>query len=645
MLAVPEDIVLGPPKTAFASAAGRGNGNKTSDTPQRSSFANHDEAGNKNDRANFRDRYSRDGQRPERDGDKSRDSRPANTQNRRSVKDDSDLWSSVRQTRTPGQEEGDRPFRRNGDREYDRDREGGREPRMQRGFDNHRRDGDRDAEGENGARNGGIGRGRNEPSWYKDEGHKEEGGYEDSGNARIWDRERRNTRGQDRDWNRGAMKTERDPEWMDSTEPEEHSNVKTSEDFERWKKQMKTGSTATQDTPLPPTDQRSNHQSTASGGVAGAGRGKADTPLVIDSSFDDGFFGLWTGSKTTKQVTDNAENGAPPMVANTPAKSSKPSKFTGFFNPRHDPEPPQEQPSIPSMGLFAPPQDSSSEDKEGFQRILNLLGQQQSQNGTSTTPPRAQTQRGPPASPPIQSPQGREKNDLFSLLKTGSPQVNALPQTRDSEFLLKLMQQPQQGRHDLRDPNLNGRRNGQDTTPGLLPFSNLMVSPNETPQPPSTVGPPPGFYDDGHTRDKLNPGAERRGPPPGFFEQAKSQRPSPVGAPQGSGFPPGIQRPPGLEQMPPGYAQHMQPQRQTMVPPPGFQAPSRGQNSFPPGLFASNNPPQYGVPSNGRGMPPPGFMNAPPPGFPLPFSQEGLPFGAFGDVNFGQGGFGQQRRQ
>ena len=637
--------MLGPPKTAFASAAGRGNGNKTFDTPPRSSFTNHEDAGTKNDRTNFRDRYSRDGQRPERDGDKGRDPRPASTQNRRSVKDDSDLWSNVRQARTPGQEEGERPYRKNGDRDYDRDREGGREPRTQRGFDNHRRDGDRDAEGENGARRVGLGRGRNEPSWYKDEGHKEEGGHEDSGNTRPWDRERRGTRGQDRDWNRGGMKVEMEPEWMDAPGPEEQSHVKTSEDFERWKKQMKTGSTATQDTPLPPTEQRSNHQPTASGGVAGAGRGKVDTPLVIDSSFDDGFFGLWTGPKKSKDVTDNAENGAPPMIASTGAKSSKPSKFTGFFNPRPDPEPLQEQPSIPSMGLFAPPQDSSNEDKEGFQRILNLLGQQQPQNGTTTTPPRAQTQRGPPASPPVQSPQGREQNVLFSLVKTGSPQGNAVPQTRDSEFLLKLMQQPQQGRHDLRDPNLNGRRAGQDTTPGLLPFSNLMISPNETPQPTSSVAPPPGFYDDGHTRDKLNPGAERRGPPPGFFDASKPQRPSPVGAPQSSGLPPGIQRPPGLEQIPPGYAQHIQPQRQTVVPPPGFQVPSRGHNAFPPGLFANNNPNQFGVPTNGRGMPPPGFVNAPPPGFPLPFSQEGLPFGAFGDGNFGQGGFEQQRRQ
>ena len=637
--------MLGPPKTAFASAAGRANGSKVLDTPQRSSFTNHDEASAKNDRTTFRDRYTRDGQRPEREGDRNRDPRPTNTHNRRSVKDDSDLWSNVRQPRNQGQEEGERSYRRNGDRDHDHDKDGGREPRMQRMFDNHRRDGDRDAEGENGARRGGPARGRNEPYWYRDDGRKEEEGLEESGNARPWDREKRGTRGQDRDWHRGGPKQELEPEWMDAPEPEEQAHVKTSADFERWKQQMKTSSGNTQDTPLPPAEQRPNHQSTASVGATGAGRGKVDTPLVIDSSFDDGFFGLWNGSKKSKEVTDKMENGAPPTMANTGAKSSKPSKFTGFFNPRPEPEPPQEQPSLPSRGLVTPPQDSSNEDKEGFQRILNLLGQQQPQNEKMTTPPRAQAQREPPGSP-IHSPQAREQNDLFSLLKTGSPQGNAVPQTRDSEFLLKLMQQPQQGPHDLRDSNANRRRIGQDTAPGLLPFSNLMISPNETPQPPPSVGPPPGFYDDGHSRDKLNPGAERRGPPPGFFEQAKPQRPSPVGPSQGSCFPPGIQRPPGLEQIPPTYAPQTQPQRQTIPPPPGFQVPSRGQNAFPPGLLANNIPSQFGVGANGRGIPLPGFMNAPPPGFPLPFSQEGLPFGAFGDgSNFGHGGFGQQRRQ
>ena len=550
------------------------------------------------------------------------------------MKDDSDLWSNARQPKALGQEDGERQYRRNGDRDYDRDKEGGREPRMQRGFDSHRRDGDRDAEGESGSRRGPPGRGRNEPSWYRDDGPKDEDGLEDSGvvGQRDWDR--RGTRGTDRDWGR-STKQETDPEWMDAPEAEEQTQVKTSEDFERWKKSMKSGNSATPETSLSSVEQRPSHGPTASESGIVASKGKVDTPLVVDSSFD-GFFGLWHEPKKSTDITSNRENEVLPIKANTGAKLSKPSKFTGFFNPRPEPEAVQAQ---PPLSFPTQPQDSSNEDKEGFQRILKLLDQQQQPQNGKVTPPRAQGQREVPASPPVQSPRAGEKNDLFSLFKTGSPQGNAMPQTKDSEFLLKLMQQPQQGRQDLNQPNPNGRRTAQDATPGLLPFSNLMISPSETPQQPPSMGPPPGLFE-----DKLNPGSERRGPLMGFFDPGKPQRPPPVGAPPQSSYPPGIQRPPGLEPMPQGYGHHMQPQRPSMVPPPGFPAPSRGQNAFPPGLFA-NNINHIGMQVNRHGVPPPAFMSPPPPGFPPPFSQD-LQFGHMSDgAGFGQGNFGQQRRQ
>ena len=637
---MPEDIVLGPPRTAFASASGRATTNRSSDTPRRSSFTSHDDSSVKNERSNFRDRYSREGQRHERDGERPRDTRPATATNRRSVKDDSDLWSSVRQTRTPGQEDGERSYRRNGDRDYDRDRDGGRESKIQRGLDGVHRDGERDAEADNVARRGHLGRGRNEPTWYRDEGQKEEHGNEGSGPGRHRDWERRGNRGPDRDWGR-STRPETDPEWMDPPEAEEQTQAKTSEDFEKWKRLMKTSNSATQEAPLSPVEQRSSHGTRASGPGIGAGKSKIDTPLVVDSQFDE-FFGLWNEPKKNKEVTGSRENGVPPVPIYPAAKSSKPSKFTGFFNPRPEPEPPQERlPPLPSAQL----QDSSNEDKEGFQRILKLLDQQQPQNGQVTSPPRTQVPRETPASPPIQPSRTKEKNDLFSLLQTSSPQSNAMPQTKDSEFLLKLMQQPQQGRYELGQTSTSGRRTAQDPSPGLLPFSNMMISPNEALHQSSSLGPPPGFFDEGPPRDKLNPGSERRGPPPGFFDPGKLQRPSPVGAPQSSGYISGIQRPPGLELMPQGYSQHTQPQRSNMVPPPGFQAQLRGQNVLPPSPFP-NNVNQMGGQVNRHGAPPPGFINPPPPGFTLPFSQDGLPFGPFNDgTNFGQGGFGPQRRQ
>lgn len=599
----------------------------------------------------FTDRYSKDGQRTERDGEK-RDSKSGAIQNRRSVKDDSDLWSNVRQQRNPGHDDHERTLQKNGDREYDRDREGGREHRAQRGFENHRRDADADTDGGHASRRIGPARGRNEPSWNRDEGRNQDGGIEDLEHAkpRDWrDKERRGARGPERDWNRGG-KVELDPEWMDEPESETKEQKRTQEDFERWKERMKASNGATQDTPLLPAEQRPSHDRTVSGAGTGVPKAKVETPLIVDPSCD-GFFGLWDKPRKGEDLQGStAGNGVKPNVANTAAKVSKPSKFTGFFGPKADLEPPKEQPSLP---LFAPSKDSSNEDKEGFQRILKLLDQQQTQGGKAEGPPRVQGQRDVPASPPSQSRGAGERDDLYGLLGAQSSQENTVPPTRDGEFLLRLMQQPQQNRQDINQANIGGRRPAQDTAPGLSPFSNLMISPHEIPQQPPSNGFSPGIFngDEIQPRDKLNPnsGAERRAPPPGIYDQ----RQSPAGASQQSGFPSGLQRPPGLEQLPPGYAQHLLSQRQNMVPPPGFQAAVRGQNAFPPGLIPGNpnDRLQYGMPSNNRGMPPPGFMgmSAPPPGFPLPFNQEGMPFGGFSDAaGFGQGGQGfmpgQQRR-
>lgn len=459
---------------------------------------------------------------------------------------------------------------------------------------------------------------------------------------RDWrDKERRGARGPERDWNRGG-KAELDPEWMDEPEPEIKEQKRTQEDFERWKERMKASNGATQDTPLLPAEQRPSHDRTVSSAGTGVAKTKVETPLIVDPSFD-GFFGLWDKPKGGEELLGNtAGNGVKSNVANTATKVSKPSKFTGFFAPKADPEPPKELPSLP---LFTPSKDSSNEDKEGFQRILKLLDQQQTQGGKAETPPRVQGQRDVPASPLIQSRGAGERNDLYSLLGARPSQENNGPPTRDGEFLLRLMQQPQQNRQDISQATVGGRRPAQDTAPGPLPVPNLMMSPHDTPQQTPSHGFLPAFFngDEMQPRDKLNPtsGAERRGPPPGIYDQRQSA----AGAPQQSGFPSGLQRPPGLEQLPPGYAQHLLSQRQNMIPPPGFQVHARGQNAFPPGLTPGNpnDRLQYGIPSNNRGMAPPTFMgmSAPPPGFPLPFNQEGMPFGGFGDAAaFGQGGQG-----
>ena len=555
------------------------------------------------------------------------------------MRDDSDLWSSARQQRHSGPDNGEHSQHRNAGRGNDKDSQGASESKALRGFENHRRDGNRNSNTDNEPRRGGQGRGRNEPSWYRDEVRTAEGETQDqeAPKAPGWrDKERKGARDAERDRTRGA-KPELDPEWMDSSEQEERIRIHTQEDFERWKQRMRSGN-ASKETSI--VEQQYPHNRTASNAGTGAVKVKNDTPLVVDSSMD-GFFGLWNEPKKTEAIKDQV-NGTQQVTASTPAKMTKPSKFTGFFNPKPDTETRPERPSLP---FSMPPADASNEDKQGFQRILNLLGQQQQrQNGKFDTPPRVQQHREPPISPSLQESKGVENIDLYNMMGARSPPANAAPQARDSEFLLKLMQQPQQSSADPTSSNIGGRRVGHETIAGLPPISNLSVSSNNlSHHPPSTQ--PPGFFDDSQDRDKLNPGTELKGPPPGFFDRNVPRQSSTVN--QLSSFSSGIQRPPGLDSLPPGYAMHVQPQRQNMFQTPGFQAPSRAPASFPPGLIP-NDRSQFGAPSGGRGAPP-GFIhpthNAP-PGFPIPFNQECLPYGAFGDgANYGQG-FppGQQRR-
>ncbi|KAL6719127.1 hypothetical protein ACLMJK_003364 [Lecanora helva] len=629
----PGETILGPPKTIFASASGSRNSNKILDSPHRSSFSNHDESSVKFDRKSIKDRHDKDDPK---DAEQSRDSRGGPHHNRRSVKDDNELWSSVRQPKSSGLDESDRPHRRNGDRVYDKDGQGGRDNRTPRSSENPCRDGGRENHMDNGTRRQGLGRGRNEPSWYRKETRTEEKELEKQQNTKprdMQDKERGGARWPDRDWTRGA-KADSDPEWMEAPVSDHADQSHTQEDFERWKERMKSGSASKSN---PKVEQRGSHDRTSSGAGTSNAKTKVDTPLVVDSSVD-GFFGLWNQPRNISDDEDHA-NGIQANPTKSGSKIAKASKFTGFFNPKPDTALPKEKPVPP---LSAPTANSPSEDKEAFQRVLNMLGQQQQpQNGVPDAPLRAYQQRDTMASPPTSASRGTESSDLYGLLTAKSPTANHALQGRDSEFLMKLLQQPQQQRPDW---SQGGHRSAHDTVPGLLPLSNLMISPHDIPQQTPTTQPPPGFFDESATRDKLNPGAERRaGPPPGFMD-GNVPRQVPVGVPQQLGFPSGLQRPPGLDQGS-GFGPVAQPQRPNMIPPPGFQAHARSQNNLPPGLGLSDRS-QFGMPTTGRGAGPSGFMHPAPPGLPLPFSQEGLPYGSFSDAgNFGHA-FppGQQRR-
>lgn len=686
---VPDDIILGPPKTAFASASAARSGNKTFDSLSRSGANIYDEETLRNDRSNLRDKLNKDRDRKDPEIDKTGESRTGGLHNRRGTRENSEPWSNLRQRKSFGADDVDRPFRRNGDREQTRDRDVGRDSRTQhmRGSEHHRRESERDGDAEvTGRRNGHL-RGRDEPSWYRDNDRPEGDDIEhktDNTRTRDWrERDRAGPRGADREWNRGG-KIEQDPEWMDEPEPERKGQTHTQEDFERWKERMKATSAPAEDTPPISVEQQINHEhSTPDVGDDKASK-KISAPLVMDASFDR-FFGLWNAPEKTREVT-SSENTDRASKKDLGKSTGKPSKFTGFFNPRPESQIPDPEPNPPLPLPLGPSQDSSSEDREGFQRILQMLGggntilensmpqmaaPQQSRASYQDhqtpkasrhgTPPRQKTFREAPASPPIYSPRSRKSIGLEGLLGAQSPQEGPGPQNRDSEFLLKLMQQT---RPIPNQPTMNEQRTSAGNPPGILPFSNLLgqprgVSQQDMPGPP----PPQRFYqerrEDIQMPEQSNPQAledrtrHAKNPMRIFSDEPSLANPhrQPPALPMN--LPPGLQRPTGFDPMPQPYSQHVHPQRQSMIaPPPGFPTPSQSRHpsthtQFPPGLipnlsnlnlssdrglpFPPMRPPQPGAPAGhppppGMPPPPPGFMgmNGPPPGFPpMPFHQEG----------------------
>lgn len=641
---VPEDIALGPPKTAFASAAGARNQVRTFDAASRPSFGAQGDETARGDRQNFRDKFARKGVRNDTEVEGSQESRMGTQQHRRGT-NDNESWSG-RQSRILAKDEGDRGSHRNGYREQDKD--SSHESRTPRAFDAHRRDATNNET--NDTRRNGQGRGRNEPSWYRDEKDAEvTDGRRDTNKTRDWrDKNKGNTWEAEAEWKRGS-KQEVDPEWMDEPDVHEKKQTHTQEDFERWKERMKAGNGPGQENAPTTSQQRPNHERAVSGLASPPAKAKVGTPLVVDPSID-GFFGLWNDSSKNESST---EEGAPHVKAEaSKPKAAKSSKFTGFFGSKAVPI--EQETEAPVMSPFAAPADSSSEDKEGFQRILKLLDQQQTipaKDGTA----REHFLRNMPASPVARTQQQqRGSTNLQDLISPRSKNGGPVPPNKDSEFLLNLMRQSRS------QPNAGDQRPSSSVAPDLLPFNNLLISPHQNPGLPPALGNIMGRQD-AQSHDKLNPTAtpDRKGLPPGLFDP----RPSPHESVRMGKE--------GLEYAPSFISQHAplpQSQRQAIMPPPGFQAPLRNPTQFPPGLPSNmssagqdrGNP--FAMRMNGGnglpGMPPPGFTNAPPPGFaPMPMNQDNaarMYFGAplrpqpgegYGEAgDFGLGG-GQFRRQ
>ncbi len=699
---VPDDIVLGPPKTAFASATSARTTNKSTDPPDRRSFPNHTDDAPKNERYNFRDKFFKERDKDDTDQERSREMRSGATNGRRAGKEDGEGWTNVRPRKSFGQEEGERFRRRTGERDSERDRDNTREihDRFHKPHDSHtgrdREQDDKDA----APRRNGFGRGRNEPTWFRDEKttntRDRDRGKEESKDKEWRENNRRGTRGGDRDWTRGG-KAEQDPEWMGSTENEEKTQAHTQEDFQRWKERMKAGNAAAEEKPKPAEEGDFSRERQVSGNTKAAPVvQKVDTPLVMDAGMDK-FFGLF--NEPRKAEDGSTSGGAPTVIKKEPAKGTtgKASRFMSFFAPQDEAPPQQrESASAPQATL---PQDSSSEDKEGFQRILQMLGGVSLPTGDNTPqinpsqqpPPsnsvkkRSKSPTRAPSPAQTQKPKNREPSDheaqarsrkpngLDGLFGLQSPQVGA-NQNRDSEFLLKLMQQSRPSVGSSQPPSASelpavSRAPGsqhfpeilsrpKDTPKGKLPAGPpfglfdessmngyqrpIQDSVQESPKAKPTNRPPPGFSEDAAIAAFQRPQRENTGappketnprrPPPGLFDDPSIsgfQRRQPLEYPQTQQSHPVIlQRPPGLEQASSGWPNSLhQAQHQAHVPPPpGFSNPGHGPSPFPPGFPMPSPMPLYsdrglagpitGPAGPSRGGIPGAQPGMGPPGFP-----------------------------
>ncbi|CAG8007952.1 unnamed protein product [Penicillium nalgiovense] len=678
-----EDIVLGPPKTAFASSRIGGKGSL--DLTDRPVARPNDSDETKNDRFNFRDRLFKDRDAADKELDR-RDAKSGPLAARRGERED---WNAGRPRRTFGPDEQERKPRRNG--EFDRweNKEGPRDSNAERV--------PRDKDGRFSTRKEGQPpRSKYEGSWFRD-GQAPEGPDADDDKPPLRNREWRQNQtrhGTEREWNRGA-KFEQEPEWLDANDRDEPRRAHTQEDFERWKERMKAGSGASAQTPAHAEEKRETHveeQKPETRRTDGEIFSNSGAQFMSDESMER-FFGLLGDSKAQPQTPEvSTPMAADPVTKKEPSpfpgKTGKSSRFAGLFSPM--PESPAKEPE-PMPYFSAPPQpqqyqqpQSASEsmpfpshnaDQEGFQRILQMLGGQRSENSTPHEMGLAQQQRSMPmmhaeqqhAALSLSSP-SREPPHRSDYMGPGPENPMAQvgpkdPQALERAHLLRLMQQVRVG------PPSAGHLPQQSPNPGIAPPPGLMPEGMPRPPPGLSAQKTPTFLDDPAIANMQRPDSEHlrrrpaNGPPMGFFDdmtfpQGNQGPMTPGGSrPQGANQPPmSLQRPPGLEHLPPpGWTGQPVPQ-QGNVPspmgPPGITTPGRGMNpNFPPGMLPmpGNAPPMNERQGFPRGlppgmMPPPGYMNGPPPGFPpMPPNPEAMMgLGPGGQGPFGPGNPGPQ---
>ncbi|QIW99139.1 hypothetical protein AMS68_004657 [Peltaster fructicola] len=501
-------------------------------------------------------------------------------------------------------------------------------------------------------------------------------------------------------WDRSDA-LERDPEWFDEPVTAQHDNpleagrTRTQADFEKWKAEMAAN------------NKGANTPTTETAPALPKEVAKPKEALKLEGIVDKPFGGF--GIKSPEPV----EQGMPKPTA----ARGKASRFASMFKKDDSPVELPATPEAPAVPAMSGINLANNDDKEGFQRILQMLGKPASEPAATIEPKSPskgangarqrsrffdatpKSPEGPQPPLPLQAnnlpnerahvrqdsdaqnqyahsispyPQHFEalqhrsnadesrhgdrphdlpkggtstpENNIQNLLASQRAQRPAASTNKDTQFLLGLLQG-----HSARPPSQVSRQESD------FP---LWVSPQPEPHAPKPRAAPPSGHIDEHLLRHVAAGQgnpndiDRRQPtrpPPGFDEQSIllqqqfQQRPPP------QGFDPSqIRRSNGqLPNMPPHLHQQMPPQGPTELPfmppgpPPGFGMHMHAPQGFPnmPGMFPNQNGPRQQVPAGfppnmtpGSTGPPPGFGRAmPPPGPPGLMSP--LPSGGPGQPN------------
>lgn len=406
MVAEPgEETVLGPPKLAFASST-RNSAKLASDGKERTGITSidGDSLGDRFPR-DKNERWTRD-----RDVDRNRDTK-GYANGRRGGREDGEGWTSVKGRKSLGQEDFER-FSRNGDRNREK----------------HEGDPETDLATRRTTRE------RPEQRWGRRDDKEESVKTGVQGGWRDRDRDRERER--DRDWTRSGNKADEDPEWMDTKIEKQQPKPRTQEDFQRWKESMRA-----KDAPIEEKHESKEFLTDATTAVGITAAPMLTAPLQTPSTAEPTqgiLFGNWGRDKTSD---------APP-VENTPAKAKtdKKSRFMTMFAKPEESIPPS-QSATPSFTAAGPPPEANA-DKEGFQRILQMLGQV-NVGGSAATQPSIPTpttngprhgggisldmhQQSPPPEPQIARVPGRtmeQQNILENILASRPP----MPESRPSQ--------------------------------------------------------------------------------------------------------------------------------------------------------------------------------------------------------------------